>query len=155
VRVPYPTQDGRLRVRSWLRAPHAEAGDIGLAPERGAMTVEGMLYGVELGEGAVAEARLPAGDRVHTVPVRGEGRAFGFTLTYGPMAEVPVAKEQLWELWLRPAADAPGIRISRILDDIWDKRGIFVYPRLATDNFRVAACYTGDNDLCVRLTAAN
>ncbi|MFI9587985.1 hypothetical protein ACIHCQ_40755 [Streptomyces sp. NPDC052236] len=158
-RVPYPTAGGHLTVRSWLRAPHAEAGDIGLAAERGAITVEGMLYGAELAEGAVAEARLRTGDRdadrVHAVPVRGEGRSFGFTLTYGPMAEKSVAKEQLWELWLRPAADAPGIRISRILDDIWDKKGIFVYPRLVAGKCRAAACYTSDNDLCVRITVAN
>ncbi|MFF0064525.1 hypothetical protein ACFYRC_23825 [Streptomyces sp. NPDC005279] len=154
VRVPYPTAAGNLAVRCWVRAPHAEAGDIGLAPERGALTVEGRLYGAELGEGAVAEARLRSGDRVHEVPVTGEGGAFAFTLPCGPMAQGPVAKEQLWELWLRPAADAAAVRISRILDDIWDKKAIFVYPKVATDTCHAAACYTGDNDLGVRLTAA-
>ncbi|MFD4143243.1 hypothetical protein [Streptomyces sp. NPDC058572] len=154
VRVPYPTADGRLAVRCWVRAPHAEAGAIGLAPEAGTMSVEGLLYGTELGEGAVAEARLSSGGRVHEVPVTGEGRAFGFTLPYAPISDTPPGKEQLWELWLRPARDADGIRISRILDDIWDKKGIFVYPRQTTDSYRAAPCYTGDNDLCVRLTAA-
>ncbi|MEU9013963.1 hypothetical protein AB0D12_30200 [Streptomyces sp. NPDC048479] len=154
VRVPYPTADGKLAVRCWLRAPHAEAGDIGLSPERGAVTVEGRLHGAELGEGAVAEARLRSGDRVHEVPVTGEGSTFAFALPCGPMAEVPVGKEQLWELWLRPAADAAAVRISRILDDIWDKRAIFVYPKVTTDTCHAAACYTADNDLSVRLTAA-
>jgi hypothetical protein len=154
VRIPYPTANGRLAVRCWVRAPHAEAGPIGLAPEQTAMTVEGVLYGAELGEGAVAEARLRSGDRVHEVPVSGEGRIFGFTLPYGPLAERPVAEEQLWELWLRPAADAAGIRISRILDDIWDRRSIFVYPKQSMETCVAAPCYTGDNDLCVRLTAA-
>jgi hypothetical protein len=154
VRIPYPTADGRLAVRCWVRAPHAEAGAIGLAPEQGAMTVEGVLYGAELGEGAVAEARLRSGGRVHEVPVTGEGRAFGFTLPYGSLAEQPVGDEQLWDLWLRPAADAAGIRISRILDDVWDRKSIFVYPKQSTDTCVAAPCYTGDNDLCVRLTAA-
>ncbi|MEV6396951.1 hypothetical protein AB0M39_19550 [Streptomyces sp. NPDC051907] len=154
VRIPYPTADGRLAVRCWVRAPHAEAGDIVLAAEQGAMTVQGQLYGVELGEGAVAEARLRSGDRVHQVPVTGEGRAFGFTLPYQALAEQPVGKEQLWELWLRPAADAAGIKISRILDDVWDRKSIFVYPKHTTDTCRAAPCYTGDNDLCVRLTKA-
>lgn len=154
VRIPYPTADGRLAVRCWVRAPHAEAGPIGLTQQQGAMTVEGMLYGAELGEGAVAEARLRSGDRVHEMPVTGEGRAFGFILPYGSLAEQPVGKEQLWDLWLRPAADADGIRISRILDDVWDRKGIFVYPKQSTDTFVATPCYTGDNDLCVRLTAA-
>jgi hypothetical protein len=136
-----------------VRAPHAEAGAIGLAPEQGAMSVEGVLYGTELGEGAVAEARLNSGGRVHEVPVTGEGRAFGFTLPYAPISDTPPVKEQLWELWLRPAKGADGIRISRSLDDVWDKKGIFVYPKQTTAGYRAAPCYTGDNDLCVRLTA--
>ncbi|NWF28629.1 hypothetical protein HW130_20565 [Streptomyces sp. PKU-EA00015] len=154
VRVPYPTAQGGLAVRCWVRAPHAEAGDIGLTPGQGTVSVEGLLYGASLGEGAVAEARLSSGGRVHEVPVTGQGRAFGFTLPYAPIAGSPGGKEQLWELWLRPAADAEGIRISRILDDVWDKKGIFVYPKQRTQSRLAAPCYTGDNDLCVRVTAA-
>ncbi|MBT2369644.1 hypothetical protein J7E88_31340 [Streptomyces sp. ISL-10] len=155
VRVPYPTAAGGLAVRCWLRAPHAEAGDIGLPPGRGSMSVEGLLYGTELGDGAVAEARLSSGGRVHAVPVTGEGRAFGFTLPYASIADSAGGKEQLWELWLRPTADAEGIRVSRILDDVWDKKGIFVYPKQRTDSGLAGPCYTGDNDLCVRVTATD
>ncbi|MGX6740397.1 hypothetical protein [Streptomyces xantholiticus] len=151
VRVPYPTADGRLAVRCWVRAPHAEAGAIDLAPEQVAMSVEGVLYGAELGEGAVARARLRSGDRVHEVPVTGEGRAFGFTLPFGPLTE-GAAEEQWWELWLCPAPDAAEVRISRILDDVWDKKSIFVYPKQRTAVGSAAPCYTGDNSLCVRIT---
>ena len=154
VRVPYPTADGRLAVRCWVRTPHAEAGAIGFAPEQGAMSVEGVLYGTELGEGAVVEARLRSGERVHEVPVSGEGRTFAFTLPYGPIAEGATGEERLWELWLRPASDAPRVRISRILDDVWDKKSIFVYPKQRTATYQAVACYSGDNDLCVRVTAA-
>lgn len=153
VRVPYPTADGRLAVRCWVRAPHAEAGAIGLAPERDAVSVEGVLYGVELGEGAVAQARLRSGSREYEAPVTGEGRAFVFTLPYGPLAE-GAGGEGLWELWLRPAADAAAVRISRILDDVWDKKSVFVYPRRRVADRIAAPCYTGDNNLCVRITAA-
>jgi hypothetical protein len=156
VRVPYPTADGRLALRCWRRAPHAEAGDLAFAPEQGAMSVTGVLYGAELGDGPVAQARLRAGERMHEVPVTGEGRAFGFTLPYGPLAEgaegAGAGKERLWELWLRPAAGAAPMRISRILDDVWDKKSIFVYPKQRIAGHTVAPCYTGDNDLCVRVT---
>ncbi|MBT2389474.1 hypothetical protein J7E87_08530 [Streptomyces sp. ISL-1] len=155
VRVPYPTADGRLAVRCWVRAPHAEAGEIGLAPERGAMTVEGRLYGAELGEGAVAEARLRGSDKSHRAPVTGgDGGAFGFTLPYGPLAEQHLGKQELWDMWLRPTADAAWIRIARILDDIHDRKNIFVYPKLPSGDWLAAPCYTSDNELCVRLTAA-
>ncbi|MYZ40679.1 transferase, partial [Streptomyces sp. SID4917] len=70
-RIPYATADGRLAVRSWVRAPHAEAGTVRCEP--GATTVEGTLYGAELGEGAEAEARLRGTDRSHRVAVTGRG----------------------------------------------------------------------------------
>ncbi|MET7620235.1 hypothetical protein [Streptomyces sp. NPDC005408] len=155
VRVPYPTAEGGLALRCWVRAPHAEAGDIGLVPEHCAMTVEGRLYGAEAGEGAVAEARLRGGDLIHRVPVSGEGSAFAFTLPYGPLAEASGGKDQWWDLWLVPAAGGGGMRVARVLDDVWDKTNVFVYPKHRTDSEQFAQpCYTGDNDLCVRLTAA-
>ncbi|MFV0130618.1 hypothetical protein ACLGI4_23410 [Streptomyces sp. HMX112] len=147
-RVPYPTADGRLAVRSWVRAPHAEAGDITFGA--GACTVEGTLYGAELGPGAVAEARR--GGKVHQVPAGGGGGRFAFTLRYDALAEPPVEGEQLWQLWLRPDADAGPVRISRILDDVWDRKNICVYPEHRGEGYRAAPCYTTDNDLCVRLT---
>ncbi|MEE1752426.1 hypothetical protein [Streptomyces sp. SP18CS02] len=148
-RVPYPTADGRLAVRSWVRAPHAEAGAIGIG--EGACRVEGVLYGAELGAGAVAEARL--GPQVHQVPADGRARAFAFTLPYEALVRPPVDKQQLWELWLRPAAGAEPVRISRILDDVWDRRSVFVYPVHRGEGYRAAPCYSTDNDLCVRVTA--
>ncbi|MFD7443164.1 hypothetical protein [Streptomyces sp. NPDC059909] len=149
VRVPYPTADGRLAVRSWVREPHAEAGDIAFA--QGSCTIEGVLYGTDLGAGAVAEARL--GGTVHQLSVTSEGASFRFTLAYAALVEAPVEKQQMWTLWLRPAEGAEPVRISRILDDVWDRRSIFVYPVHEADGFRATPCYSHDNDLCVRLTA--
>ncbi|TQK43592.1 hypothetical protein FBY35_5061 [Streptomyces sp. SLBN-118] len=154
-RVPHPTAQGHLALRCWVRAPHAEAGDIGLVPGHCAMTVEGRLYGTEAGEGAVAEARLRGGDLVHRVPATGEGRSFGFTLPYAALAEASGGRDQWWDLWLVPAAGAAGVRVSRVLDDVWDRRNIFVYPKQLTETGQFAEpSYTVDNDLCVRLTAA-
>ncbi len=153
-RVPYPTADGRLAVRCWVRAPHAEAGGVVVGPD--CMTVEGVLYGVAAGEGAAVEARLP-GDpaRVHSFPLTsadGPVGAFACTLPYAPPATGPVDEAQFWQLWLVPAAGADGVRISRILDDVWSRHKSFVYPsRPAAPGVLATPCYTADNDLCLRL----
>lgn len=146
-RIPYPTADGRLAVRAWVRAPHAEAGDLSFGPAE--CRVTGALYGVRLGPGAVAEARHAG--KVHALPVEGEGDSFAFTVPYGPLASGTVDKERLWQLWLRPAEGGPAVRVARILDDIWDRKNVFVYPEHQGDGYRAAPCYTTDNDLCVRV----
>ncbi|MFD7750234.1 transferase [Streptomyces sp. NPDC059698] len=156
-RVPYPTADGRLALRCWARAPHAEAGAVLGGPD--GMTVEGVLYGVAAGEGAAVEARLPgAPTRTHTVPLASPGGpagTFAFTLPYAPPAAGPVPEAQLWQLWLIPAAGAAGVRISRILDDVWSRRRSFVYPSAqAAPGVVATPCYTADNDLCLRLEPA-
>ncbi|MFJ4576733.1 transferase [Streptomyces sp. NPDC088846] len=163
VRIPYPTADGRLAVRCWIRAPHAEAGPVTF--DRDGMTVEGALYGTALGDGARVEARLAgAPDRTCSVPATGTEGAFSFTLPLDRLATGPVTGKQLWTLWLVPGTaggkgtggkSADGVRISRILDDVWDRRNSFVYPgRGAGEGARATPCYSGDNDLCVRIEPA-
>ncbi|HET6856590.1 MAG TPA: transferase, partial [Streptomyces sp.] len=161
VRIPYPTADGSLAVRCWLRSPHAESG--ALTVGQGAMTVEGRLYGAALAAGAVVEARLRGKDRVHRVPAAGAGGgAFTFTLPYGPLAEGRGDEQRLWDLWLRPTGPdgAAGVRIGRILDDVWEKKGVFRYPALSVEGAGVSRpttaypYFTVDNDLSVRLDSA-
>lgn len=160
VRVPYPTADGRLALRCWVRAPHAEAGAIDLAD--GAMTVRGVLYGAEAGDGAGVEARRNASrdtgsgtavaPRTHRVPLTGgEDGAFSFTLPYEELAEPAMTARQLWDLWLLPGHGADPVRLSRILDDVWDRKSIHVYPAYRADGWLAAPCYSGDNNLHVRL----
>lgn len=170
VRIPYPTADGRLAVRCWIRSPHAEAGPVTFDGD--AMTVEGALYGTVLGDDARVEARLAgAPDRTCRVPVTGKEGTFSFTLPLDRLGAGPVTGQQLWTLWLMPGtaggepsertrtdgkqADgrpADGVRISRILDDVWDRKNSFVYPgRSAGEDVRAIPCYSGDNDLCVRI----
>ncbi|MFF8914465.1 transferase [Streptomyces sp. NPDC015032] len=163
VSIPYPTADGRLAVRCWLRAPHAEAGPVTFG--RDGMTVEGALYGTLLGDGARVEARRAgAPDRTCRVPVTGEAGAFSFTLPLDRLVTGPVTERRLWTLWLVPGtADGAGtggkpvdgVRISRILDDVWDRRNSFVYPGCDVgEGARAVPCYSGDNDLCVRIEPA-
>ncbi|GAA2414141.1 hypothetical protein GCM10010433_11540 [Streptomyces pulveraceus] len=155
VRIPYPTLDGRLAVRCWLRAPHAEAGAVTF--DGTGITVEATLYGTDLGADAGVEARQPGADgRVLRVPVTGQDGTFAFTLPLDRLADGAVTAQQLWTLWLVPGTAegerAAGVRISRILDDVWDRKKIFVYPGRSTGEGALATpCYSTDNDLCLRL----
>ncbi|MBP0457790.1 hypothetical protein [Streptomyces montanisoli] len=154
VRLPYPTADGGLAVRSWVREPHAEAGEIHCLP--GAVTVEGVSYGTAGGSGgAVVEARLRGGGLVHRVPATGRGGVFAFTLPYRPLARACAGRRQWWDLWLVPGDGLPAARISRILDDVWDKRRWTVGPAHESAGVSALPCYTEDNGLSVRLEPAH
>ncbi|MEU2792983.1 hypothetical protein [Streptomyces sp. NPDC007100] len=168
VRIPYTTGSGRLALRSWLRGPHAEAGDI--LVDAGGMTVVGRLYGAALGPGARAEARLRRGapeadgtaepgaaaDPAITVPLTGEGPGFSFTLPYTQLAERWERGGEHWELWLRAAEGAEPVRIARLLDDVPEKEEVFVYPALpvgcVAGRLAIGPYYTSDNDLTIRVT---
>ncbi|GAA3366774.1 hypothetical protein GCM10017744_075350 [Streptomyces antimycoticus] len=161
VRIPYATKHGNLSLRSWRRAPHAEAGEIRL--EDDAMAVRGRLYRVAypsewLAE-AVVEARCRRGAApVWTAPLVVDGPDFSFTLSYPELARSWDGGAHVWDLWLRPADEtmAPA-RLARILDDVADKKEIFTYPpRTVTGRHGEAQAqpyYTRDNDLAVRIEA--
>jgi hypothetical protein len=147
VRIPYATKHGNLSVRSWLRTPHAEAGE--LLIDGGELTVRGRLYGTAFAPGARAElrAREAAG-----------GVATGALESDGPEFTVRIAYEALgagrWDLWLRPAGEeGVEVRVARLLDDVADKKPIFTYPvvpvRAAGAELTAGPYYTADNDLSV------
>ncbi|MGY0487450.1 hypothetical protein [Streptomyces sp. WG-D5] len=153
VRIPYATKHGNLTVRSWLRAPHAEAGELLIAD--GELTAHGRIYGAEFTAKAYAEIR----DRAPHGPVlRGEltwdGPRFTLRIGYDEL------REGRWDLWLRPAGDdGPQVRLARLLDDVADKKPIFTYPvvRLAVEGrgeLVAEPYYTGSNDLSIQVTSA-
>ncbi len=154
VRVPYTTEDGFLAIRTWLRPAHAEAGPLVIAD--GAMTVRARLHGAELTNGAEVLLRLRTDrDTVLTVPARPAaegGGTFSFTVAYG---ELTGAGSRTWDVFLRPGGDAPSVRIGRLLDDVADRRGVFVYPRVTVGGSAVRPYYTVDNDLSVEVNAAS
>ncbi|GAA2624261.1 hypothetical protein [Streptomyces vastus] len=151
VRIPYATRHGNLTVRSWLRAPHAEAGELYVNERE--LSVRGRLYGETLTPDAYAEARAR---HAPATPLRADVTAdrtqFRFTVDYGALTE------GIWDLWLRPAGEnGPPVRIARLLDDVVDKKPIFTYPKvtLKTEQGPAQAgpYYTADNDLSVTVTA--
>ncbi|GLW18545.1 hypothetical protein Stsp01_52880 [Streptomyces sp. NBRC 13847] len=160
VRIPYATKFGNLALRSWLRGPHAEAGDILVTPD--GMTVSGRLYGAAPAAGARAEARLrrtaasaAAPAVTVTVPLTVEGAEFSFTLPYAEPAGHWEDGSEPWDLWLRPAEGARPVRIARLLDDVADKKQVFTYPAMpvptAAGHLRAGPYYTLDNDLALRI----
>ncbi|MFJ9418157.1 hypothetical protein ACIRPT_28990 [Streptomyces sp. NPDC101227] len=160
VRIPYATKYDNLALRSWLRGPHAEAGDILVTPD--GMTVSGRLYGAAPAAGAQAEARARRSPRspgaapaTVTVPLAVEGPDFTFTLPYEELAGSWRRGSEPWDLWLRPAEGARPVRIARLLDDVPDKKQVFSYPALpvqaAAAQVRVGPYYTLDNDLAIRV----
>ncbi|GHF50106.1 hypothetical protein [Streptomyces morookaense] len=157
VRIPYATKHGNLSLRSWLRSPHAEAGDLLLDPS--GLTGHGTLYRVGDPEAwlkdAVVEARLRRdSDVMRTAPVTADGPDFTFTLPFAGLCEEWQGGLDVWDLWLRPAEGAAA-RLARILDDVADKKQIFTYPAQEVDATyapaRVSPYYTVDNDLSVRI----
>ncbi|MGY0065485.1 transferase [Streptomyces sp. QTS137] len=153
VRVPYATKDGFLAVRAWLRTAHAEAGRLDLAD--GAMTVNARLHGAELSDGATALLRLRSDKgTTRSFPARTEGGAFSFTASLGELTG-GMPGDQVWDAFLRPAADAPLVRIGRLLDDLADRKAVYAYPALTVGEAAARPYYTVDNDLAVEVTAVH
>ncbi|WNI26705.1 hypothetical protein [Streptomyces sp. ITFR-16] len=150
VRVPYATKDGRLAVRAWRRATHAEAGRIVVAGD--SMTVAARLFGARLGDGAaVALSRRGRDAAVRQADVRAEGdQDFSFTVGYKDLL-VDGGGPVVWDVFVRPAAGAARIRVARLLDDIADRKTVFVYPVATLGEVSVRPYYTLDNDLSVEV----
>ncbi|MGA4842867.1 hypothetical protein [Streptomyces sp. G45] len=147
VRIPYATKQGNLSVRSWVRAPHAEAGELDITDA--GLTGRARVYGTELTAAASVEAVLRADpQRVVAVEAAPEPPEFTFALRYADLAD----GEGPWDLWLRPrGSDGPRVRLARLLDDVADKKPIFTYPVTRVGGVEVGPYYTNDNDLSVRV----
>ncbi|WKX07939.1 hypothetical protein [Streptomyces sp. NL15-2K] len=151
VRIPYATRQGNLTVRSWLRAPHAEAGELRL--QGAELTVLGRVYGTALARDAYAELRdRYAPDPARRTEVAVDHADFGFSVAYARLAP------GIWDLWLRPGGAAgPQVRVARLLDDIADKKPVLTYPRTRVRTpygpVEAGPYYTRDNDLSVSVTA--
>ncbi|MCF6522469.1 hypothetical protein [Streptomyces sp. JJ36] len=154
VRIPYAGPGGGLSLRAWLRRPHAEAREV-RATDAG-LALGGRLYGAEPAAGAVVEARpRPAPDGAPapaplTAAVTASGADFRATLS----VPYPVGTGE-WDLWLRPAPEAPAVRLARLLDDVVDRHRLPPLPPHRCGDRLVTPYWTCDNDLAVRITAAD
>lgn len=151
VRIPYVTKDGHLAVRAWLRPAHAEVGAIDVTGR--SSTVAARLHGASLLEGAEVRLRLRGGGgTVRALQPRSadDGRGFSFTVDHEELAAA-TSTGGVWDLFVRPAARAPLIRLARLLDDVADRKEVFVYPPTTVGNAVVRPYYTVDNDLSVQV----
>ncbi|MFE2040307.1 transferase [Streptomyces sp. NPDC059477] len=153
VRVPYVTLDGYLALRTWLRTAHAEVDRVRVTDA--ALSVQGRLFGADLGAGAVALLRRRGKDG----PVREaeltaqDAHRFSFTAAYQDLLDAPgTAGPGLWDVFVRPSADTPLVRTARLLDDVADRKKVFVYPSSTLDALEARPYYTVDNDLAVEIT---
>ncbi|MFF7979925.1 hypothetical protein ACFZDK_12460 [Streptomyces sp. NPDC007901] len=156
VRVPYVTKDGHLTVRAWLRPAHAEAAGIDVTDR--STTVTARLHGASLRSGATVQLRLRgSGGTVRTLRPRPghEDRAFSFTITHEELAEATGSRGGVWDVFVRPAPETPFIRVARLLDDVADRKEVFVYPSVDVGGAVVRPYYTVDNDLSVEVTQAD
>ncbi|MFI1972753.1 hypothetical protein BLA24_26940 [Streptomyces cinnamoneus] len=145
--VPYATSDGFLAVRTWLRTTHVEADEVRVGDD--GITVAVTAHGTALREGAELLARLRGGDGsvgdVRTPLVAGSG-----CLPYEPMSRRVTADEQdLWDLWVRPAAGAAPVRVGRIAGDFADRKGVDTFPAVTRGEVRLRPFFTVTNDLTV------
>ncbi|MFF9204937.1 transferase [Streptomyces sp. NPDC014986] len=152
VRVPYATKDGFLAIRTWLRTAHAEAGPLDV--DGRTMTVRARLHGAGLPEGAELAVRPRGGEGTErTFPARpASGGAFRATVALAELA-AGAAGTRFWDVFVRPGGGAPLIRVGRLLDDVADRKGVFVYPRVTVDGSAIRPYFTVDNDLAVEVTA--
>ncbi|GGT45604.1 transferase [Streptomyces chromofuscus] len=156
VRVPYATLDGYLAVRTWLRPAHAEVDAITITDR--STTVGARLHGASLQPGAIVRLRLRGGSgRVRDMEPQpeGDGRGFSFTCHYEELAAETVSGSGIWDVFVRPAAEAPLIRLACLLDDVACRTEVFVYPTVTVGGVGLRPYYTVDNDLSLRVTRAD
>ncbi|MFF7791184.1 transferase [Streptomyces sp. NPDC007991] len=154
VRIPYVTKDGFLALRAWRRTAHAEARTIDVT--EGALTVEARLHGAELSEDATVRLRLRGTGTVRDLRPRTDedGRGFSFTIGQEDLTGGSEAPGRIWDAFVRPTADAPPVRIGRLLDDVADRKHVFVYPALTAGGSSSRPYFTVDNDLAIEVTPA-
>ncbi|MFE7901467.1 transferase [Streptomyces sp. NPDC057424] len=152
VRIPYVTKDGFLALRAWRRTAHAEARTIDIADR--ALTVTARLYGAELREDAMVRLRLRGTDTVRTLRPRSDDDGRGFTFTVGreDLTDDGGGAARIWDVFVRPTAEAPPIRVGRLLDDVADRKHVHVYPAVEADGSTFRPYYTVDNDLAIEVT---
>ncbi|MET7692887.1 hypothetical protein ABZT06_33825 [Streptomyces sp. NPDC005483] len=148
VRVPYVTKDGYLALRTWLRPAHAEAGRVDVAG--GTLRFAARLHGASLLGGAEVRLRRRGEGTVRSLePLAAEdGRSFSFTV------DDETLDPGIWDMFVQPAPEAPMIRLARVLDDVADRKHVFVYPGATAGKVVVRPYYTVDNDLSLEVTRA-
>jgi hypothetical protein len=150
--IPYATKDGYLALRTFHRSAHAEA--TALRTDDGSLSVEGVLHGVALGEGAalLSVSRSGTAYDFETPAAAVGGRMFQARVLSLPCPAG--ADKSLWDLFLRPAEGAEPVRVGRLFGDIVDRKDTDKYPSTALGAaadrpVRARFFFTVTNDLAI------
>ncbi|WP_217182029.1 glycosyltransferase family 4 protein [Streptomyces sp. AC495_CC817] len=152
--IPYPTVDGFLALRTWLRPAHAEIDEVEVG--EGTVTVTGTVLGAAesvagvVAEGAVARV-VSRADSAYDfgVPVWAVGeRGFRFTVPYGELMGRRSVEHDLWDLRL---GDVP---VGRIGGDVVERRKTDLVPGQVFEHrgrgrTRVRPYFTVNNELAL------
>ncbi|MGW0706038.1 glycosyltransferase family 4 protein [Streptomyces sp. NPDC002643] len=153
--IPYPTNDGFLALRTWLRPAHAEAHTIETGA--GTVTVTARLYGdVRLGEAAVVRV-VSREDTAYDFSVAAWGvgeRGFRFTVPYKEVMDRRSGEHDLWDLRLVPAPGAEDLPVGRIGGDVVERKRTDHVPAQVFEHFergrtRVKPYFTVGNELAL------
>ncbi|MEU1087238.1 transferase [Streptomyces sp. NPDC005892] len=157
VRVPFATPDGTLAVRTWLRTAHAEVDRIEVGAD--STTVRARLFGATTGVGtkggaaAVLRLRGRPGE-VRETGVHTDGPdGVRFTFTQEQLVDTPDGGPGVWDVLVRTGTGARPIRVGRLLDDVADRKKVFVHPAVTLNGLTARTYYTLDNELSVEVTA--
>jgi hypothetical protein len=130
--VPYKdtAKGGALMLRAWWRPVHAEADVVEVDGRR--VTLAGSLHGraaVSKAPVLVLRRRGTPKDEI-TVPGERRGaRGFRFTFSSSVPAASQATSHDVWDAYMRYAPDENPVRIGRVLDDVVQKKDVFVYPQ--------------------------
>ncbi|ANS68601.1 hypothetical protein SLINC_6377 [Streptomyces lincolnensis] len=152
VRIPYATVDGYFAIRAWLRPAHAEVERVDVSD--GSTTVGARLHGDSLAAGATVRLRLRGGGgtvRDLKPLASDDGHGFFFTVDHDALA---AARHGVWDIFVQPSPDAPLVRLARLLDDVADRKEVFVYPAVTVDGACLRPYFTVDNDLSLEVRRA-
>ncbi|GLY94474.1 glycosyltransferase family 4 protein [Actinoplanes sp. NBRC 103695] len=133
--VPYRTADGHLAVGVWRRERHAEFEDIGYGED--VITVRGRLIGSSFGGAAPELVLTRRGDHPATLAVAGTSDDDGDFAADVPLAELAalrLLRHEDWDVEVRPAGGGWSAPVARLMDDIIERKKVFVYPPMRVDD---------------------
>ncbi|MFD7865019.1 glycosyltransferase family 4 protein [Streptomyces sp. NPDC059783] len=127
--LPHRGEMDRLRIRSVVRETHAEIDALDVDNE--SAEVAASVWGVAPGPGAVLEAvHRKDKERVLSFPVTaGEDGRITAVVDCATLVREHEGPEQIWDVWLRPAAGAERVQVGKLATDVLAPIGVFTFPR--------------------------
>lgn len=118
----------RLRIRSVVRDAHVEIDALVVGTET--IEVEALGWGVQLGRGAVLEAvQRKDKEQVLIFPVAAvEGRRITSRVDCAALVRAHEGPELIWDMWLRPTAEADRVQVGKLATDVLEPIGVFTFP---------------------------